>query len=226
MAGKGITITFKRPDGQSASGYLARAAMPGPALVVIQEWWGLQDQIKGLCDQFADAGFTALAPDLYAGTIVPYHDAAAAAREMNSLNFLDATDQVVRGAVLHLKADAVKVGLTGFCLGGAVTVLGACRIPEISAAAPFYGVPPETVAKPADVKVPLQGHFANSDDWCTPQVVDTFEAGLKAAGKDAQIFRYDASHAFMNEQRQEVYDKPAAALAWQRVVSFFNTHLR
>ena len=143
----GTKITFRRPDGKQAAGYLAKA----PGIVVIQEWWGLQDQIKGICDRFALAGYEALAPDLYAGTVVPYHDTEAAGREMNSLNFLEATDQVVRGAAQLLQRTGVKVGLTGFCLGGAVTILGACRVPEFTAAVCFYGLPPETVAKPADV---------------------------------------------------------------------------
>jgi len=199
----GTRINFKRPDGKQAAGYLAKAARAkAPGVVVIQEWWGLQDQIKGICDRFALAGYEALAPDLYAGTVVPYHDTEAAGREMNSLNFLDATDQVVRGAAQLLAQGGAKVGLTGFCLGGAVTILGACRIPELSAAVCFYGLPPDNVAKPADVKVPLQAHFANRDDWCTPAAVDAFEAGLKAAGKKAEIFRYDADHAFVNEQRE------------------------
>src|SRR5206468_606221 len=139
------------------------------------------------CDRFAACGFEALAPDLYAGTVVPYHDTAAANREMSSLNFLDATDQVVRGAVLYLGLTGVKVGLTGFCMGGAVTILGAARIPELSAAVCFYGLPPTTVAKPGDIHTQLQGHFANEDDWCTPQAVDEFEAALKAANKPTEI---------------------------------------
>jgi carboxymethylenebutenolidase len=222
----GTSITFSRPDGKPAAGYLAKAQRANaPGVVVIQEWWGLQDQIKGITDRFAAAGYDALAPDLYAGTVVPYHDREAAAKEMQSLNFLDATDQNVRGAVLHLKqAGAPKVGLTGFCLGGAVTIIGACRIPELSAAVPFYGIPPEQVAKPADVKVPLQAHFATQDDWCTPAAVDAFEAALKAAGKTAEVFRYDAQHAFVNEQR-DVYDKAAAELAWDRTLKFLATHL-
>lgn len=222
----GSNITFKRPDGKDASGYLAKAARANaPGIVVIQEWWGLQSQITGICDRLAASGYTALAPDLYAGTAIPYHDKEAAAREMNSLNFLDATDQTVRGAALYLKQAGVKVGLTGFCMGGAVTVLGACRIPELSAAIPFYGLPPGEVAKPSDVKVTLQGHFAKNDDWCNAEVVAAFAAGLKKAGKDAEIFSYDASHAFMNEQRQEVHDKPSAELAWSRMLAFLNKHL-
>jgi carboxymethylenebutenolidase len=88
----------------------------------------------------------------------------------------------------------------------------------------FYGIPPESVAKPADVKVPLQAHFANEDDWCTPDVVNAFEAALKAAGKSAEVFRYDASHAFVNEQRS-VYDRASAELAWGRMLQFWAKHL-
>jgi carboxymethylenebutenolidase len=155
---------------------------------------------------------------------VPYHDRDAAGREMNSLDFLDASEQTVRGAAQLLKKSGARVGLTGFCLGGAVTIIGACRIPELSAAVCFYGIPPESVAKPADIKVPLQAHFANTDDWCTPQLVDAFEAGLKAAGKNAEVFRYDAQHAFVNEQR-DVYDRAAAELAWGRTLKFWATYL-
>ena len=200
----GTEITFKRPDGKDASGYLAKAGRANaPGVVVIQEWWGLQDQIKGICDRFAGAGYEALAPDLYAGTVVPYHDTDAANREMSSLDFLGATDQLVRGAAQYLKLTDVKVGLTGFCLGGAVTILGAVRVPEFSAAVCFYGIPPASAANPADIRVPLQAHFANDDDWCTPAAVDGFEAATKATGKSAEMLRYDAKHGFMNEQRPE-----------------------
>src|SRR5262249_14929394 len=123
-----------------------------------------------------------------------------------------------------LSHSSVKVGLTGFCLGGAVTIIGAARVPELAAAVCFYGLPPESVAKPADIKVPLQGHFAKRDDWCTPQAVDQIEAGLKAAGKGAEIYRYDAEHGFVNEQRQ-VHDRAAAELAWERMLAFWRKHL-
>jgi carboxymethylenebutenolidase len=221
----GTRIQFGRADARAAEGYLAKAGRArAPGVVVIQEWWGLQDQIKGICDRLALAGYDALAPDLYAGTVVPYHDTEAAGREMNSLNFLEATDQVVRGAAQFLKRTGAKVGLTGFCLGGAVTILGACRISELAAAVAFYGLPPETVASAKDIRVPLQGHFANRDDWCTPAAVDKFEAELKAAGKTAEIFRYDAEHAFVNEQR-DVHDRAAAEQAWERMLAFWAQHL-
>ncbi len=221
----GTKISFPRADGKPAMGYLAKpGAAKAPGVVVIQEWWGLQDQIKGICDRLALEGYQALAPDLYAGTVVPYHDHEAAAREMQSLNFTEATDQVVRGAVRYLGKAGVKVGLTGFCMGGAVAVLGACRIPEVVAAVAFYGLPPANAFKPEDIRVPFQGHYANTDDYITPKMVNAFEAGLKAAKRDFEIFRYDAGHAFMNEQR-DVYDRGAAQLGWKRMLAFWKKHL-
>jgi carboxymethylenebutenolidase len=222
----GTRIAFQRPDGKEASGYLAKtAAANAPGLVVIQEWWGVQEQIKGICDRFAAAGYDALAPDLYAGTVVPYHDVDAANREMSSLDFLEATDQLVRGAAQYLKLTGVNVGITGFCLGGAVTILAAIRVPEFAAGVCFYGLPPATVVKPADIRIPLEGHFANQDDWCTPKAVDEFDAAVKAAGKSIEIYRYDAQHGFMNEQRLQAHDRKAAEIAWERTLTFWKKHL-
>jgi carboxymethylenebutenolidase len=222
----GAEVAFKRPDGREAKGYLSNAARgDAPGLVVIQEWWGLQEQIKAMCDRFALAGFDALAPDLFNGVVVPYHDPEAAGRQMSSLDFIDATEQTVRGAVQYLKRNGAKVGLTGFCMGGAVAVIGAARIPELTAAVAFYGLPPEQAVKSADVKVPLQGHFANRDDWVAPKAVDAFEQALKAAGKDFEFFRYDADHAFVNEQRMAGHDRHAAELAWGRATAFFHRRL-
>ena len=222
----GTSITFKRPDGKEASGYLANAARGNaPGVVVVQEWWGLSENIKGLCDRFALAGFDALAPDLYAGVLVPYHDTDAANKQMNSLDFMDATTQTVRGAAQFLGKNGGKVGLTGFCLGGAVTIIGAAKVPELTAGVVFYGIPPEQAAKAADVKIPLQAHFANTDDWCTPELVNGFEKAMKEAGNPLEIFRYDAQHAFVNEQRVSVHDRAAAELAWGRATDFFRKHL-
>ncbi len=116
----GTRISFPRADGKPGTGYLAKAAKANaPGVVVIQEWWGLQDQIRGICDRLALAGYEALAPDLYAGTEVPYHDTEAAAREMNSLNFAEATDQVVRGAAQYL----ARTGVSGTRLEAHADVL-------------------------------------------------------------------------------------------------------
>lgn len=221
----GTDITFKRADGKDTAGYLAKAGRDhAPGVIVIQEWWGLQAQIKGICDRLARAGYDALAPDLYAGKTIAYHDAEAAGREMNSLDFLDATDNIVRGAALYLGKAGSKVGLTGFCLGGAVTILGAVRVSEISAACCYYGIPPEQAAHPSNIKVPFQGHFANSDDWCTPAAVNALEEKLKAAKVPSEIFRYDADHAFVNEQR-DVHDRACAELAWGRMLAFWQKYL-
>lgn len=223
----GKMTAFPRAGGGSAQGYLAEAKdSPAPGVVVIQEWWGLQGQIKSVCERFAQAGFHALAPDLYNGKTVPYHDTAAANAAMAALDFKAATDQAVRGAVQFLKACGGKVGLTGFCMGGAVTVIGAVHIPELDAAVCFYGLPPPAVAAAKDIRVPFQGHFANRDDWCTSAMVDAFEQELKTSGKTFEIYRYDAEHAFTNPERKEVYDARAAEQAWERCLAFFRKYLQ
>jgi carboxymethylenebutenolidase len=222
----GTGITFAAADGSEARGYLARPGRArAPGIVVIQEWWGVQDQIRGMCDRLAAAGYDALAPDLYNGVSVPYHDHETAGREMASLDFNRATDQIVRGAAQFLKGSGVKAGLTGFCLGGAVSVLGAARIPELSAAVPFYGLPLGPGGDAKDIKCPVQCHFANTDDWCTPDAVNAFEKAANAAGKSVEIHRYDARHGFMNEQEPEVYDRAAAETAWERMLQFWSKHL-
>jgi carboxymethylenebutenolidase len=223
----GQMISFERTNGGSAAGYLAEAQDPkAPGVVVIQEWWGLQGQIKGVCDRLAAAGFTALGPDLYGGKVVPYHDVAAASAAMNALDFEAATDEAVRAAVQKLKARGGKVGLTGFCMGGAVTVIGAVRIPELDAAVCFYGLPPPQVAAAKDVRVPLQGHFASNDDWITPEKVDAFERELAAAGKTYELHRYEGNHAFMNSERKDAYGAEAAKVAWDRAIAWFTKYLR
>ncbi len=221
----GASITFKRPDGRDAQGYLANSGRGNaPSLVVIQEWWGLSEQIKATVDRFALAGFDALAPDLFHGAVVPYHDSEAAAKQMESLDFMDATMQTVRGAAQYLKQNGNRVGIVGFCMGGAVTVLAAANLRDFRAAVTFYGLPPAGAVKPGDFKVPLQGHFASRDDFVKPAAVDAFEAGLKAAGKEFEVYRYDADHAFANEQRASVHDRHATELAWDRAIDFFKRH--
>jgi len=222
----GSMISFPKTSGGTAQGYLAEAKdAKAPGVVVIQEWWGLQGQIKSVCDRFAEAGFTALAPDLFGGKVVPYHDEKAASAAMGALDFKAATGEAVRGAVKHLKGRGAKVGLTGFCMGGAVTVIGAVHIPEVDAAVCFYGLPPPQAASGKDVRVPLQGHFANQDDWITPEKVDAFEKELKASGKPFEIYRYDAHHAFLNSERKQVHDPKAAKLAWDRCLAWLRKHL-
>jgi len=222
----GAMIAYPRTSGGTAQGYLAEARTPAsPGVVVIQEWWGVQGQIKAFCDRLAEAGFHALAPDLYGGKVIPYHDAAAASAAMQALDFKQSTDEAVRGAVRFLQARGGKVGITGFCMGGAVTVIGAVHIPELSAAVCFYGLPPESVAAAKDVRVPIQAHFASHDDWVTPAAAADFERKLAAAGKVHEVFRYDGHHAFMNSDRKEVYGAEAARLGWERCLAFLRKYL-
>src|SRR5712671_6396741 len=158
----GQMTNFKRPDGKSVAGYLAEpAAGSGPGIVVIQEWWGLNDQIKGVADKLAKAGYRALVPDLYRGKV------ALAANEakhlMDGLNFGDAAGQDVRGAVQFLKGKSKKVGVTGFCMGGALTLLSAVNVPEADAAVAWYGYPPLEYVDAAKIRLPLMGHWATED---------------------------------------------------------------
>jgi carboxymethylenebutenolidase len=219
----GTMTEFPRPDGGKTKGYLALAGRGRPGIVVIQEWWGLNDQICGVADRFARMGLNALAPDLYEGRVTSEPDEAN--HLMSGLDFAGATHQDLRGAALHLKGESGKLAVTGFCMGGALTVAAAVHIPEFSAAVGFYGIPPKEFADPARIRILFQGHFANRDDWCTPEAVNELEKTLKGAGVVHEIYRYDAAHAFMNE-RSAAYDVASANLAWERMTAFLENRLK
>jgi carboxymethylenebutenolidase len=218
----GAMIEFGRPDGGKTKGYLSTAGQGRPGVVVIQEWWGLNDQICGVADRFARAGYNALAPDLYKGRLTTEPDEAN--HLMTGLDFADATHQDLCGAAQHLQAQSGKVAVMGYCMGGALTIAAAVHVPEFAAGVCFYGIPPKAVADPAKIRVPLQGHFANKDDWCTPAAVDDLERALKAAGISHEIYRYDAAHAFANE-RSAAYDVACANQAWERMALFLGVRI-
>jgi carboxymethylenebutenolidase len=218
----GIVTDFARADGVAAKGYLATAGHGRPGIIVIQEWWGLNDQICGVADRFARAGWNALAPDLYNGRLTAVPDEAN--HLMSSLDFADATHQDLRGAALELKGQSDKVAVVGFCMGGALTIAAAVHVHEVDAAVCFYGIPPKEFADPAKIRVPFQGHFANRDDWCTPAAVDDLEKALKAAGAEYEIYRYEAAHAFANE-RSPAYDVGCANQAWERMTAFLEAQI-
>ena len=226
-------ITFQRPDGQSVRGYLAEPvrAAGAPAVVVIQEWWGLNDQIRGVADRFAQAGYIALVPDLYRGKSTV--EAEEAQHLMTGLNFGDAAAQDVRGAVQYLKARAAKVGVTGFCMGGALTMLALCNVPEVDAGVVWYGCPPLDYIDAANIKAPIQGHWATQDDFFPIATIDALEAKLRAAGVDFDFHRYLARHAFANETAVGPGRLPATQFdpvwsqrAWDRTFTFFGRWLR
>ena len=216
----GQMIEFQRPDGGSSRAYLADAGPGTPGLVLIQEWWGLNPHICEVADRFAAAGFTTLAPDLYRGRVASSADEAN--HLMTGLDFGDATHQDLAGALAWLQERGSKVGVTGFCMGGALTVAAAVHLPGYAAASCFYGIPPAAFADPAKIAMPFQGHFADRDDWCTPAAVDGLQAALTVP---AELYRYPADHAFFNDKRPEVYDAACAKLAWERTLAFFHKHL-
>ena len=219
----GQIIDFARPDGGKTKGYLALAGEGRPGIVVIQEWWGLNDQICGVADRFARAGWNALAPDLYKGRVTQKPDEAN--HLMEGLDFPGATHQDIRGAAQRLKQGGAKVAVMGFCMGGALTVAAAVHVPEAAAAVCFYGIPPKDFADPAKIKIPFQGHFASRDDWCTPKAADELEAALKQAGAPFELHRYEANHGFFNERSEANYDAASANLAWDRMTKFLTGRL-
>jgi carboxymethylenebutenolidase len=231
----GQNISYQRPDGGSVNGYLAEPVQPkgAPAVVVIQEWWGLNDQIRGVADRFAQAGYRALVPDLYRGKSTL--DAEEAHHLMTNLNFGEAASQDIRGAVTYLKGSgSARCGVTGFCMGGALTLLSAVHVPEVDAGVTWYGYPPIDYVDAGKIKAPLMGHWATRDAPFPIAGVDALEAKLSAAGVRYEFHRYDAQHAFFNETQVGEkkllpvleYDPALAALAWQRTQEFFGRTLR
>ena len=229
----GTMISYKRPDGQSVNGYLAEPAQgaKAPGMVVLQEWWGLNDQIKGVADKLAAAGYRALVPDLYRGKVTL--EANEAEHLMKGLNFGDAAGQDVRGAVQHLKASgSAKVGVTGFCMGGALTLLAAVNVPEADAAVVWYGYPPLEYVDASKIKAPLLAHWGTEDAAFPIGKVDELEKKLRDAKVGFEFHRYKAKHAFANETADSKklpivqYDPAAAQLAWGRSMEFLAKHLR
>ncbi len=227
----GTTVPFNRPDGKAVQGYLAepRHAAAAPAIVVIQEWWGVNPQIRGVADRLASAGYIALVPDLYRGKSTV--EAEEAHHLMTGLNFGDAASQDIRGAVQFLKTRSRKVGVTGFCMGGALALL-ALAAPEIDAAVIWYGCPPLDYIDAAKIKVPIQGHWATQDEFFPIATIDQLQDKLRAADVKFEFYRYLAHHAFANETAvgpgripATQYDAVWAQHAWDRAFGFFGRWL-
>ena len=228
----GSTISYRRPDGQSVDGFLEEAAHgSAPGIVVIQEWWGLNDQIRGVASKLAAAGYRALVPGLYRGKVAL--EANEAEHLMHGLDFAAAAGQDVRGAVQYLKATgSAKVGVTGFCMGGALTLLAAVHVPEADAAVVWYGYPPLEYIDATLIRVPLMAHWATQDAAFPIGGVDKLEQKLRDAHVPYDFHRYEAKHAFANETADSKHipmlkhDPAAAELAWRRTLEFFARHLK
>lgn len=220
----GNIVSFNRADGGEGNGYLATSDGARAGIIVLQEWWGLNDQIKGVADRFAAAGYTALAPDLYEGRVTQEPDEAN--HMMEGLDWVGATEQDVAGALAYLKdqCGCETAGVMGFCMGGALTVIAGVKLAACDAAVCYYGIPPVEAADPTQMRVPFQGHFASQDDWCTPAAADDLEEALKSSGIDYEMHRYEGEHAFFSEV-SPAYGAEIAALSWDRTLGFLARHL-
>jgi len=220
-------VSFKSKTGGDVSGELAEpgGSDKAPAIVLIQEWWGLNDHVKDLTERFAKEGFLVLAPDLYHGKVTK--DPAEAGKLMNELDTLKAVQEIA-GAVAFLKEHARgngKVGVTGFCLGGALTLASACHVEGLAAAVMFYGMPPAEKVDYTKVTAPVQMHVGKKDGWVTPEKAQAIAKQLTDRKQLVEVHVYDADHAFVNNTRPEVYDEKCATLAWERCVAFLKKHV-
>jgi carboxymethylenebutenolidase len=215
-------------NGETAQGYLASPVSGrGPAVIVIQEWWGLVDHIKAVADRFAAEGFFALAPDLFHGESTTDPDDAG--RLMMALEIGRAARDL-GGAIGHvLGVDGVtprKVGTVGFCMGGQLALAAACANPQVGATVDFYGVHPNVTLDFSQLRAPVLGLFAENDGFVTPEVAGKLEHDLREAGRETDFHIYPGvDHAFFNDTRADVYDEEAATDAWNRTLRFFRRHL-
>ena len=215
--------------GGTTGGYLATPEQgSGPGVIVIQEWWGLVDHIKDVCDRFAEAGFRALAPDLYHGKTTKSPDEAG--KLMMAMR-IDQAERDLSAAIEYLSTKdsttTQKVGVVGFCMGGALALYAATKNSNVGACVVFYGGHPKVKPDLPNLHAPVLGLYGENDRSVTPAVVHELERRLKNFGKQVEVKIYPgADHAFFNDTRPGVYNASAAADAWQRTIEFLRHHLR
>ena len=224
------TVEYATIGGKPVQGALAQpkgAAKGGPAIILVHEWWGLNDNIRDLARQFASHGYTALAVDLYGGKSAQSPDAAQALMK-EAMAHREAAEDNLRQAYAFLhKEGAGKVGVVGWCFGGGWSLQTGLLLPEeIDAVVMYYGFPESDKAKLARLKAPLLGLFGADDQGIKVEMVRQFEATLKELGKSVEIHLYPgAGHAFANPSGGN-YVKAAADEAWQLTLDFFAKHLK
>lgn len=224
-------IEFQTAEGHRAFGYLATPPSgTGPGVVVIQEWWGLIPQIERTADRLAEAGFVALAPDLYGGIEVPLDEPDDAAKAMMELEIPSAAADLsgaIDALLAHSSGDAV--GVIGFCMGGGLALMLATLRPDaVAAVISCYGVHAwdEGKADPAAIAAAVQIHCAGRDDFFTPADAEALAGALGSRGQNVELHVYaNQAHAFFNEDRPEVYDQAAGELLFTRAVGFLSAHL-
>jgi carboxymethylenebutenolidase len=214
------TISFDTANG-STTAYVALPDEPtDKAVMLIQEWWGVNDHIKDIAGRYAAEGFLAIAPDLYRGTIAA--DADEASKLMHGLAIEDGLDTIHNAArAAREKYGIERIGITGYCMGGTFALRAACELDDFIASAPFYGdIPDRDILK--KLRVPTMFFSGKRDAWITPEKVGVLEVAAREFALPVHSVKYDADHAFFNDTRPEVYDRLAAEDAWTLVTGFFS----
>jgi carboxymethylenebutenolidase len=216
-------------NGGTAPGYLAiPESGSGPGVIVLQEWWGMDDSVKAYADRFAEEGFLALAPDLYRGDTTEQPDEAQ--QKMMAMN-MEQTVKDMSGAVDYLAQhegfQGDGVGAVGFCLGGGLAVWAAAENQKVDAVVSYYYVMPHGKPDFSKVDAPVLGHFGTADDFVPVEDAEALQKEMSDAGVDADFEFYDgAGHAFANDHdRLGTYDEGKSGEAWQKTVDFLKRHL-
>jgi len=231
----GDMVEFPCSNGSAARGYLAvPESGSGPGVIVVQEWWGLHPQLKDVCDRLAGEGFTALAPDLYHGDLAEHDEMDKAAHLMSTMP-MDRAASDMTGAIDFLaNHDAVAsdhIGVTGFCMGGGLSlVLGCIRPDKVKAVVPYYGVlgyDDENAPDWSKLDASVMGHYAENDDFFPIDKARALFDHLQSIGKDATLYVYpNTGHAFCNDHNPlGTFDADAEAQAWGRTVTFLREKL-
>jgi carboxymethylenebutenolidase len=216
-------------NGDTTDGFLARPNGDGPfpGVIVIQEWWGLNDNIKDIAQRFAGEGFAALAPDLYHGKVAAEPDEAMKAMMATDMN--RASKELTKAADYLASQPYTQgrgIGATGFCMGGGLALTLACDSAHIKAVAPFYGANPSPIEKVENIQGPLFVSYAEHDDWVGPAVREALEGALQRFDKQHEIKVYPGTqHAFFNDTRPDAYNEAAAKDAWGKMLELFRANL-
>ena len=219
------TLNLETSNGATTA-YVALPAetKQSAAVILIHEWWGINDHVRDMAGRYAKEGYICIAPDLFRGKVT--RDPNEASRMMHALAIEDGLESIKSAIAEAGKTYSVgKTGITGYCMGGTFALRAACEIDSLAAAAPFYGdIPDEqTLAK---LKVPTLFIAGARDGWITPEKVNELKEAAHQHKLPVEVVSYDADHAFFNDTRPEVYNPEAAADAWQRVLNLFRERLQ
>jgi len=208
----------------ATTAYVARPLTEATlGVLLIQEYWGINDHIRDLAGRYADQGYLCVAPDLYRGKLAA--DPKEASAMMQALGIEDGMEIIRRSVDAAEKTYGInRFAINGFCMGGTFALRAACEIPELKAAAPFYGdIPEENILK--QLKVPTLFIAGKRDAWINPEKVNGLKEAAKKYGLPVEVVSYDADHAFFNDTRPQVYNAEASKDAWQRVLEHLRKHL-